>query len=195
VFTCDNYDITSYATVPLPQFQIFSSPNPLELRPREEKTVQLKIKSEASIDSVALVSSNVTESGIQTNLTSELISIRPFGNGTTTLRVEALDNATVKTYQLPILVNITFPKILKPAIGEGEFPAVGSTIIPKNFDLTLSVLPGPGLKEHLDNFAAFISPLNSVWTFLAAIGAVIVPLIIRRKQKDQKEKEQKEDNG
>ena len=43
--------------------------------------------------------------------------------------------------------------------------------------------------------AAFISPLNSVWTFLAAIGAVIVPLIIRRKQKDQKENEQKKDDG
>jgi hypothetical protein len=37
--------------------------------------------------------------------------------------------------------------------------------------------------------------LNFVWTFIAAIGAVIVPLIIRKKQKDQKEKEQKKDNG
>jgi hypothetical protein len=90
--SCDNWDITSYTTISPPQFRISSSPNPLELRP-----AQLQIKLEASIDSVAIITINITESGIQTNLTSDQISIRPFGNGTTTLRVEALDNATAKT--------------------------------------------------------------------------------------------------
>jgi hypothetical protein len=90
---CSHSDVTGYATVPPPQFQISSSPNPLELRPSEEKPVQIQIKSDASIDSVALITPNITENEIQTDLSSGVISIRPFGNSTTTLSVEALDNS------------------------------------------------------------------------------------------------------
>jgi hypothetical protein len=111
--SCDNWDITSYTTRPPPQFRISSSPNPLEIRPGEEKPAQLRIKSESSIDSVSLITTNITESGIQTNLTSDQISIRPFGNGTTTLRVEALDNATAKT---------PYPTNCLQACDSGEFP-------------------------------------------------------------------------
>lgn len=82
------------------------------------------------------------------------------------------DNATVKRYQLPVLINMSFPKTISLA-GEGT-PEISRTVIAESFVLTVNVLPGPDLKEHLDNVVAFISPLNSVWTFIAAIGAAIV---------------------
>ena len=195
---CDSdlIDTAGFVIVPPPEFQISSSPNPLELRPGEEKNVQLRIKSEANIDSYASISTKKTEDDIQTNLSSDLISILPFGNGITTIKVMALGDATVGSYELPLLLNVSSQKVLEATDPTGfQLGDYTSTGIPKNFILTVNVLPGPGPKEHLDNFAAFISPLNSVWTFLAAIGAVIVPLIIRRKQKDQKEKEQKKDDG
>ena len=107
--TCDFVDLTNFAIVPPPQFQISSSPNLLELRAGEEKTIQLRIKSEANINSYALISTDVIENDIQSKFTSDQISIPPFRNGPTSLRIMALENATIKPYTLPIFVNISFP--------------------------------------------------------------------------------------
>jgi hypothetical protein len=187
--TCDLVDLTNFAIIPPPQFQLSSSPNPLELRAGEEKTIQLQIKSEANINSYASISADAIDNDIRSDFTSDLLSLLPFGNGSTTLRIRALENASVKSYALPIFVNISFPLFLEPTIGgKIQLGYQVSTVIPKNLDLTVNIIPGPDLKEHLDNLTNWIAPLNSVWTFIAAIGAVIVPLVIRKKQKDQQEK-------
>jgi hypothetical protein len=51
----------------------------------------------------------------------------PFGNVTTTLRVEALDSATDKTYQLHILVNIsllTGLEVIKGSLAGNYFKGI-----------------------------------------------------------------------
>jgi hypothetical protein len=50
-------------------------------------------------------------------------------------------------------------------------------------------LPPYTEQEHLNNIVnSWISPLSSLWTFLAGIGAIIVPLIIRFYSKKSKKK-------
>jgi len=42
--------------------------------------------------------------------------------------------------------------------------------------------------QNLHNFVnSWITPISGMWTFLAGVAAVIGPLIIRRRQKKQKE--------
>ena len=58
-------------------------------------------------------------------------------------------------------------------------------MILKNGYLTVAVLPQLTLQEHFSNLATLISSLNSIWTFLSAIGAVIVPFVLRKVSKGQ----------
>jgi hypothetical protein len=53
------------------------------------------------------------------------------------------------------------------------------------------------LQDRLDAFTDWLSPINSIWTFITAIGAVLIPFIIRLYSNKSKEKEtvRNENNG
>jgi hypothetical protein len=55
-----------------------------------------------------------------------------------------------------------------------------SANILENANLTITVLEPMSASEHLNNiYVAWLSPIGGIWTFLAGVGAVIAPLIIR----------------
>ena len=66
----------------------------------------------------------------------------------------------------------------------------------QSYYYTVTTLPNLELKDHINNIVEWLSPLNSIWTFLTAIGVVIVPLIIRMysKQKQTKNNDSSYDN-
>src|ERR1051326_2715313 len=63
------------------------------------------------------------------------------------------------------------------------------TNITANSHLTVVMLPklDPFLKG-LNDLTVWISPLSSIWTFLAAVGVVLVPFILRMYNKNQNKK-------
>jgi hypothetical protein len=50
---------------------------------------------------------------------------------------------------------------------------------------TITVLPPKNAYGYIQDLANWISPINSVWTFIAALGAVLVPFIIRQYSRKQ----------
>jgi hypothetical protein len=100
------------------------------------------------------------------------------------LHIEALPNAAGdKVYSLPLLTNIFFPSLQR---GEESGPDVNVTSY-----FTIIVLPPKNVYDYIQDIqdlASWISPINSVWTFIAAVGAVLVPFIIRQYSKKQNKK-------
>jgi hypothetical protein len=97
------------AYVPQPKFTI--SAEQTSLRPGEEgKVIDLKINSNI------IITPNITLSvRNQTGLTLKLLNDQPYlntaGFAASLLKVKALDNATSRTYHIPINANISFPKV------------------------------------------------------------------------------------
>ena len=197
---CGLLDVTSLVSAPPPEFSISFSPSSLELRPsswlnNEEKSVELKIQSKTNLYSNALflVDDNRTH-GIQTNLTSRQLSLLPEDTSSTALKVKALGDQLQQqsypvSYSIPILTNITFPQNFTADIGQKyTFDSNKIATITKNSTLSLTVLPPLGPFDYLQMAANWLSPINSIWTFITAAGVVIVPIILRRYSKKKSDK-------
>lgn len=193
---CVLMDITNYLSAPPPEFNISATPNNVELRPGEEKTVQLTIQSKTNLDAKALLWTNSTNS-IIANLTSKEISILPYNIATSTLKVKALKNATVNSHVLPLSATISFPEIFEVVI-LSELPlnlnSNATPVIIKNFTQSISILPPFTFGQHMNNIADWVSPINSIWTFITAIGAILIPFIIRIYSKKQQKRTSLEDS-
>jgi hypothetical protein len=89
---------------------------------------------------------------------------------TSTMHLKVLGNATASPCSFPIVADI-----------EGY----NNT----QTDFTLTILPALTFPEQWHNqmqsVADFISPVNSIWTFITAIGAVMVPLFSARIQRSK----------
>jgi hypothetical protein len=188
------YDISNWLSVPPPDFIISTSQSPLELRPGEEKNINLNIQSKTNINSQVLISVERINDNIQVNPYPDLLSILPLANATYTLVVNATHNAIPGSYTIPLSINMSFPRTVDvSAFGQsfGYSNQIISTIN-KNSYLTITILPKLTTEEHLNNFVnSWINPISGLWTFLAGVGAVIAPLIIRMYSKKQMKSENK----
>jgi hypothetical protein len=185
---CDMVDPTGWVPIPPPHFSISASPGSLELRPEEEKDIQLKIQSNTTLNARVFLSAERVRD-LNVTLTPNQTTIVPFGVATSVLNVKDISNGNLGSYIIPLNVTISFPQNTTLIGTNVTVTNSKSANVVQNLYLTATLLPPYNAKDYLDNLVAWLSPINSVWTFLAAIGAVIVPLIIRRKQQDQKEKE------
>jgi hypothetical protein len=198
---CGLLDVTNLVAAPPPEFSISFSPSALELRPsswldNDEKSVQLKIQSRTNLDSNALFikPNNNRTPGIHTNLTSRELSLLPEDTSSTTLKVKALDvqpqQSYPVSYSIPIVTNITFPQNFTADIGQKyTFDSNRIAAITKNSTLNVTVLPPLGIFDYLQMTATWLSPINSIWTFITAAGIVIVPFIIRKYSKKKSDKQ------
>ena len=89
-----------------------------------------------------------------------------------------MPNATGnKVYPLPLHAHILFPSLQR--LNSSEF----------GFDITsyftITVLPPKNANDYIQDLANWVSPINSIWTFIAAVGAVLVPFIVRQYSKKQ----------
>ncbi len=200
-YECGLLDVTNLVAAPPPEFTISFDPSSLELRPNSwlengEKNIQIKIQSKTNLDSSALfiLPSNRTN-GIQTNLTSTTLSLLPEETSSTTLKVRAMDinqqQSYPISYSIPLLTNITFPQNFTADIGQKyTFDSNKIATITKNSTLNVTVLPPLGIFDYLQMTANWLSPINSIWTFITAAGVIIVPFVIRRYSKKKSEDRQ-----
>lgn len=177
---CELVDVTNFVSIPPPVLNVTTSPSILELRPGEERYVQIKLQSETKLDS--MVALNLTKhEKLQMNFSTNRLSMLPFSTATSTLKIHALPNAQPESFSVPIFVNIDFPNATVATLG-GKV-SFENTVTPKLSNVvyyTVTILPELGFSDNLNLFVnSWITPLSGLWSFLAGVGAVMAPLVIR----------------
>ena len=110
---CALSDITPRTQVPPPTFNLTTLPGSVELRPGEEKNIILQLKSNSNVLAKVhfLLDNETLGEKIESDLSADEISIPPYGIVTSNVRIKPLENASVDTYTLPILVSLEIPTI------------------------------------------------------------------------------------
>jgi hypothetical protein len=186
--TLDIFEDLYLTITVLPQeYNITASPNSLELRPGEEKDIEVKIKSETNLNSYVKLYAKRFQP-LEVTFSPDETYIPPLGLSTSILHIKVPNNAKVHPYTFPLLGNFSIQRSeINEEIYNEPSNSIEDNIITKNIDLTISLLPPLTHEEHLNNFyKAWISPLSGIWTFVAGISAVIIPWIIRRYNRREK---------
>jgi hypothetical protein len=181
---CRVADITNWALFPAPKFNTTVSPTSLILRPEEQGTVELKVKSDASRDSIVnLDAQNVPN--LMTTFTPQNFSLPSFSESASRLTVKAppQDHVRPGSYQLSINQTISFaPTIVDVTEYSAQVERTRPTSLSTNriIPITVTLLPPLTTEERLSNFVdAWITPIGALWTFLVGAAAVISPLLLR----------------
>jgi hypothetical protein len=176
--------------IPPPKFSISTSEGPLILRPNDNRTIQLKINS--TLPTTSNISfSGISAEGLNLNFLPQNESLVPSGLTVSRLQIRVLEtaiqNEEQKVYTIPIKATIHFPRLSLgfPSTDPSTNIDVDQSISPKPYYLTLTVLPPLNIQESFSKFVTeWITPITGLWTFLAGIGAVMVPLILRKYRKE-----------
>jgi hypothetical protein len=113
------------------------------------------------------------------------------------LHVKDISNGTSNSYLIPLKATIAFPQntTLSYSVGKDiTFTNSRGANVNETLYLTTTILPHFSPKEYLDGIVTWLSPINSVWTFFAAIGVVIVPLVMKMYGKQKKSHDNTSDN-
>jgi len=187
---CRLIDTTNWVIVPPPKFFMSLSPSAVFLRSGQDENVQIRLKGNSDLPSnVHFVANSSNSSDIKLKFISDKTAIPPSGSGETTLNVKVPENVSIskaKQFNIPIYANISFPASVSNRGGE-TFSNSKGVSIKEAANFTLNLLPPLTFEENLNNISTnWISPLNTIWTFVAGIGTVMAPLILilfRRKYK------------
>lgn len=179
---CRMADVTSRVYVPPPEFSLAALPSTVVLRPGDETNVELQLKSNTNIKSQVFLFVNGSNE-IRTNIVPNEIFLSPNGVVTSLLNIRALESAKAHPYTLPIIANFSIPTEAK----SNRFSTTGEIAYGSNTQLTaqvsnftVTVLPPFTPEERLKNFYNdWLSPIGGIWTFVAGVSAVILPLVIR----------------
>jgi hypothetical protein len=190
---CRLVDTVNWMIIPSTDFSIAPKhDSSIVLRPGEEKSVELAIKSNTRLSSEALLDTYTHGNNMSTNngdndgnddnislkFIPDKISVLPSGIGTS-LYIKALDDAKPQSYTFPIIANISFPAKITNRARE-TFANAKSVSLQETSNLTPTILPTYTPQEKLSNFVGtWIKPISGMWTFLAGVATVLTPLIIR----------------
>jgi hypothetical protein len=181
---CPLIDVTDIVPFPPPEFNITASPSSLVLRPGDEKTIELNVKSvNSKIDSqVSFSTGNVK--GIALNFIPKTVSLTSSGSTSSMLDVKVPRNATPGLYPLNINELISFSPLVVSSRTKEIFNNSKTVDINKASSLSMTVLPPLTLEDNFKNiYNSWIIPLSGLWTLVAGIAAVTVPLIVRMYRK------------
>jgi hypothetical protein len=186
---CYFIDSVNFVAVPPPEFTISTLNKTTDLRQGEKIKIPLNIQSQTNLDSIVNLSIENNNSNIYTNLTTNSMNILPFGNSMTILEIDTRPNLEQGNYILPIKMNVAFPRDTSFDIGTKNLTLYNSksATITKNFYIPVNVLPALTWEERINLLVNWLSPINSIWTFITAVGAVLIPFIIRIYSKKSKE--------
>ena len=191
---CYLRDISPAVNAPPPQFNTTVNPNPLLIRPGEQKDIQFKVTSNSNLDSNVILAPLEQYNDTKLSFQPMNISVLSYGTVVSNLQVKVLDNASPRSLSIPIveiiqvgsaiedkqrntIVNNSRPEIVKPSY------------------LTVTILPPLVLQEHFNNFVnSWISPVSGLASFLAGVAAGVSPLAIRFYNRRQSTKD-KTDNS
>lgn len=200
------FDNSANLPVPPPDLLINASVNPVYLRPGEEKQVILNVRSKADIVTNLEFNYNhssamshrkpVLPDGINFKINPSNLTLFPMGGGLTTLTINSTEDTLPQSFTVPIPVKISLPKLYPPKEYNSTFSSFRFlferqtlTTVTNDYFLTITLLPKLSFDEWLnDAVSRWVSPFSALWTFLAGIGAVVAPLVIRmytRKKKKE----------
>ena len=179
-YLCRLLDISNRVYIPPPEFKIKTLPSAVILKPGDEKNVEVNIKSDTRFESQILLTT-IQPKGLILTFTPNKTSISPLSAISSQLHIKALENLSVHPYTIPILAKLSFPTEIKILNSNGDkMSNFISANISESSDLTITVLNPLSISDRLNNFYnSWLSPIGSIWTFLAGVDAVLAPLIIR----------------
>ena len=159
------YDTTTWVPIPPPKFDVSLSPPSIELRPNEEKTVKLVLKSNTTLQ--PRIEFNSGE-----NINIDSVSIIPNStilpvNGiiSTDLDIKSSKNATEGSFTLPITIVISFQYV-----GNEGDPGL---ILDSSYYLPLTILPPITLWDIItDSLDTLSVPMQQLAQIASAIGAL-----------------------
>ena len=189
-------DFNTWIDLPPPNFNLLTIPTPIEVRLEDsEKNIGFQIISNGRHVGKIL---NLDKKYIPEGLT---ISPQPLINPTS-IQIKASENKQlIGLHQIQMIANVSTESDvsgLSNLVGENNiitrkqdtdfrYQSQGIRSVPVN--LTVVVLPEYTQLEKMNKFVSdAISPLKEIWYFLAAIGGIIVPLIISIYNKKYKHK-------
>jgi hypothetical protein len=183
---CSLVDITDAVHVPPPEFILSTIPNSVVLRPGEENKIELELKSNTTVNSNVMFSTEPID-GLDSAIIPKEISVSPFGVATSTLYIKALGNAISQPHTLRINANITIPiKVINLVNGKTSGPSLNIRSITKNTDFIVTVQPPLTISEQINNFITnWFNPLTGVYSTIATIATGILGWRIGKRQKDK----------
>jgi hypothetical protein len=178
------------------EYNLSITPNPLELRPGDEKNLEVKIKSDTNLNLLAVIYARQFNP-LTITFTPNAVRLTPLGWATSTVHVKVPENFNSQPFTFPIVANFTIQNSSTSDSGkvsqQNHVNSIYKTVS-KELDFTITILLPFSLGERVNNvYTTWISPINGIWTFLAGLAAVITPLILRKKRKEQKQQEENKD--
>ena len=200
---CGISDISNRVYIPPPEYVVSPSPNPVGLRVGEEEIIELQVKANTSLKSYAVLSTGQID-GINANFSSRGAYVPRDGSATLPLKINASEDDKAyrytlpHSYTLPIFANISIPtesRVRGFGISGDVMENSLSANITERSNLTITLLPALTITEHLNNiYSAWILPISGISSFLLGIGAVIVPVFIRKYNKKRNKDKNKKVN-
>jgi hypothetical protein len=186
---CHLKDITSVVHIPPPEFIISTLPNSVNLFPGENKSIELRIKSNTNLNSHATIYTNQTEDkGIMITPSPRDISIIPSGIASSLLETKASENAKAHPYTIPIYITISFPTAVTNWLSGNILANPQSAIINKISNFTITVHQPLSFQEQLKNiWESWGAPINGVVGIITAIsGGGIAGLVYKKLRHDKR---------
>jgi hypothetical protein len=187
---CTLSDIIPRVHIPPPTFNLSTSPSSVELRAGDEKNIILQLRSNSNVPAKVhfILDNESFGDRIRADLSADKISVPPYGLVTSNIKIRPLEDTAVDSYTLPIHASLDIATVATTRRSVEAITNLQNQSLNKSSYFTITVLPSLTFEQKLDNFVKqWVLPLTGIWTFLAGVGAVMVPLIIRiyRKSKNR----------
>lgn len=179
---CVLQDDTDFVAVPPPLYSISSSPTSLkDLRPGDEKHVEVNIKSLSSLPFQASLSAEKVQ-GLELTFKPDKLSGVPAGISTSDLNVKVLSNATLdsqQTYTIPIHMNISLTPTLNLVVDNSTSAKIRRVT---NFTAIVSppLSPTEQISEAWNGFGPAVNGFVGVIAAIIGVGGVIGGWFLRR---------------
>ncbi|MGN6346533.1 MAG: hypothetical protein ACTHME_02405 [Candidatus Nitrosocosmicus sp.] len=190
-------DFTNWVDIPPSTYSLTTSNDPLQLRPGENKTIGAQIKSTTGIIP-NLVNFTIMENSlpIQAEVISDKYNYRSQSIKPITISINALSNASVGQYTIPILANISMgsivlPKFLHTNNYSLSVPTYGYMTVPAN--LTVKVVEPltfqQRFKEAWDTYGTLISLVGG--GFAAGAASLLFERLKKKNESDENKEDKK----
>lgn len=177
---CNRADVSQWLPIPPPKLSMFLSSNSLDLRPEETKNIILSINNNANLNTKIILSDLSPSDNLNVKFFPNPIFISPFSNATSIVKITSPHYKNSDTIPVRIKSEIEFPQNITIIGTNTTIRDISDVKINLVREFTVNLFPPYGLDEYLASFVdKYITPLNSVWTFLVGVGAVLSPKIIQ----------------
>jgi hypothetical protein len=201
-------DFTQWSAIPPPEVMLSLTPASFEIRPGEEKIININVNSTTGYEpQIKLFAKNTTELALHLDMAN--FSVPAFGIIAKPLSVRASETASPSTSKIDIKSHSSIPpKTVYTSntadVTPNDNPHLMSQDVTPNETetrtqisiLSVEVKKPYTLLENLSNFnESVISPISGVWTFLIGVLTVSIPLVLRFYRNKIKNKPQRTNNS